>query len=98
MLGARGCLVNYGELSGELPRVDLTDLMERALFVTKFGGGSAYFDTFAELLGLVADGLELASKRPEVVSAAAGRFPLEQAAAAYRGLDSRPAGKILVVP
>jgi NADPH2:quinone reductase len=98
MLGRRGCLVNYGELSGELPTVDLMELMEKGLFVTKFGGGGAYIDALSDLHGLVTGALALAHRRPEVISEVGGRFPLDQASEAYRALQSSPPGKILVVP
>src|SRR5262249_28494186 len=38
LLAPRGCLVNYGQLSGALPTVDLGDLMNAgSIFVTKYG-------------------------------------------------------------
>jgi NADPH2:quinone reductase len=88
MLGRRGCLINYGELSGELPTVELMDLMDKGLFVTKFGGGGA-LDDLAELPGLTAATLDLAMRRPQVISQTGGRFSLEQAADGYQAL--RPA-------
>jgi NADPH2:quinone reductase len=53
MLGRQGCLINYGELSGELATVELMDLMDKGLFVTKFGGGGA-LDDLSELPRLIA--------------------------------------------
>jgi NADPH:quinone reductase len=97
MLGRRGCLINYGELSGELPIVELMDLMDKGLFVTKFGGGGALDDLF-ELPGLVAAALALAQRRPQVISQAGGRFSLEQAADGYQALQAGPPGKILIIP
>jgi NADPH:quinone reductase len=98
MLARRGCLVNYGELSGELPSVDLMDLMDKGLFVTKFGGGGAYIDALSDLSGLVTGALELALRHPLVISEVGGRFPLEQAAGGYLALAASPPGKILIVP
>jgi NADPH:quinone reductase len=98
MLGRRGCLISYGELSGELPTVDLMELMEKGLFVTKFGGGGAYLDALADLRGLIANALALALRRPQVISDVGGRFPLDRAAAGYQALQAGPAGKILIIP
>ncbi|RII20739.1 Quinone oxidoreductase 1 [Streptomyces sp. YIM 130001] len=96
MLVPRGCYVNYGQLSGELPVVELTDLMDRGLFVTKFGGGG--IEGREQLRELVASALDLAVRTPGVVSDDGGRFPLDRAAQAYRELLSGPSGKTLVVP
>jgi NADPH:quinone reductase len=98
MLGRRGCLINYGELSGELPTVDLMELMEKGLFVTKFGGGGAYLDALSDLRGLVANALALALRRPQVISDVGGRFSLEQVADGYQAVQANPPGKILIVP
>lgn len=98
MLAKRGCLINYGQLSGELPTVDLTTLMEAgSLFVTKLGG-SAYFNSLGELTGVVRDILELAITTPAIVSEVAGTYPLAEAAEAYRHLESNPHGRIVVLP
>jgi NADPH2:quinone reductase len=97
MLGRRGCLINYGELSGELPTVELMDLMDKGLFVTKFGGGGA-LDDLSELPGLIAAALALALRRPQVISQAGGRFSLEQAADGYQVLQADLPGKILIIP
>jgi NADPH:quinone reductase len=98
MLGRRGCLINYGELSGQLPAVDLMDLMGKGLFVTTFGGGGAYLDALSDLRGLVANALAVALRRPQVISEVGGRFPLERAADGYQALESSPPGKILIIP
>jgi NADPH2:quinone reductase len=98
MLGRRGCQINYGELSGELPTVDLMELMEKGLFVTKFGGGGAYLDALSDLRGLIANALALALRHPQVISDVGGRFPLDRAAAGYQALQAGPAGKILIIP
>jgi NADPH2:quinone reductase len=97
MLGRRGCLINHGELSGELPTVELMDLMDKGLFVTKFGGGGA-LDDLSELPGLIAAALALALRRPQVISQGGGRFSLEQAADGYQALQAGPPGKILIIP
>src|SRR4029453_11200357 len=97
MLGRRGCLIKYGELSGELPTVDLMELMEKGLFVTKFGGGGAR-DDLSELPRLIAAALALALRRPQVISQAGGRFSLERSADGYQALQAGPPGKILVIP
>ena len=97
LLGARGCLINYGELSSAPPAVDLHQLFVRSLFVTKYNG-SRWVEGPHEFAGLIAAGLEIAVRRPAVVSGVAGRFPLERAAFAYRMLESDPAGKVLVIP
>jgi NADPH:quinone reductase len=97
MLGRRGCLINYGELSGELPTVELMDLMDKGLFVTKFGGGGA-LDDLSELPGLITAALALALRRPQVISQAGGRFSLEQAADGYQALQADLPGKILIIP
>jgi NADPH2:quinone reductase len=97
MLGRRGCLINYGELSGELATVELMDLMDKGLFVTKFGGGGA-LDDLSELPRLIAAALALALRRPQVISQAGGRFSLERSADGYQALQAGPPGKILIIP
>jgi NADPH2:quinone reductase len=88
MLGKRGCLINYGQLSGELPVVDLAQLMEAgSLFVTKLGG-SAYFNSLADLTGVIRDTLEFALHNPAIVSEVAGTYPLAEVAEAYRHLET----------
>jgi NADPH2:quinone reductase len=98
MLGRRGCLVNYGQLCGRLPGVDLMDLADKGLFLTTFGGGGAYLDALDELISLVARALRLALVRPSVVSEVGGRYGLIEAPDAYGALAAGPAGKVLVIP
>jgi NADPH2:quinone reductase len=98
MLAPRGCLISHGELSGELPAVDLMDLMDRGLFVTKFGGGGAFIDGLGELPGLVADTLAFAVDNPGVIGADGGRFPLDRVGDAYAALAAGVGGKVLVLP
>jgi NADPH2:quinone reductase len=97
LLAPRGCLINYGELSGPPPAVDLHQLFRGSLFVTKYNG-MRWVEGFHEFGVLIAAGLEMAVKRPAVISDVAGRFDLDHTADAYRALESGAAGKVLVVP
>jgi NADPH2:quinone reductase len=97
MLGPRGCLINYGELSGPVPQIDLHRLFAGSLFVTKYNG-MRWVDGFHEFAGMISDALALAVRRPAVISEVAGRFPLERVAEAYRLLESGAPGKVLVLP
>jgi len=97
LLAPRGCLVNYGQLSGALPDIDLGQLMEAgSIFVTKYGPRAGVVG-LENLAGFISEGLALAMTRP-IVSAAAVRLPLSRVAEAYQALDSGPAGKVLVLP
>lgn len=98
MLAPQGCLVNYGQLSGSLPTVDLTDLMERGLFVTKLGGGSAYLDSLDMLRQLIVKALDMYAREPLVLAEAGGTFPLSRAPEAYEALSRPHQGKIVVIP
>lgn len=97
MLGPRGCLIGYGELSGPVPAVDMHALFSNSLFLTKYNG-MRYLQGMQEFGTLIAAGLEIAVRVPGVISEVAGRFPLDRAGDAYRVLESGPAGKVLVVP
>lgn len=97
VLGPRGCLISYGELSGPVPAVDMHALFANSLFVTKYNG-MRYVQGVQEFGGLIAAGLELAVRVPGVISEVAGLFSLNQAAAAYSALEGNPAGKVLVIP
>lgn len=97
MLAPRGCLVTYGELSGPVPAVNLHQLFPGSTFVTKYNG-MRWVEGFHEFADLIADALALAAKRPAVISDTGGRFPLDQAADAYRALEAGCQGKILVLP
>jgi NADPH2:quinone reductase len=97
LLGHRGCLISYGELSGAAPAIDLHRLFAGSLFVTKFNG-SRWVAGFHEFAGLVAEGLAVAIRHPAAISEVAARFPLDRVADAYRALESNPSGKILVLP
>jgi NADPH:quinone reductase len=97
LLGPRGCLISYGELSGPAPAIDMHGLFANSLFVTKYNG-MRYVQGMQEFGGLIAAGLEIAKSVPAVISEVAGRFPLDQAADAYRALETNPSGKVLVIP
>src|SRR5258708_12279949 len=97
MLAPRGTLVNYGQLSGELPAIDLRELMDAgSIFVTKYGPK-------ADLVGpqrvaaFIAEVLAVAATRP-LASDNAGRFPLNPPVYAYRLLEGNPRGKGLLLP
>jgi NADPH:quinone reductase len=97
MLAPRGCLINYGELSGAVPAVDLHQLFPGSVFVTKYNG-TRWVEGTHEFANLISQALTLAAKRPAVISEIAGRFSLDDAAEAYRALESGPRGKVLVIP
>jgi NADPH2:quinone reductase len=97
LLAPRGCLINYGELSGPVPAIDLHQLFPASVFVTKYNG-MRWVEGFHEFAGLISDALALAAQRPAVISEIAGRFPLDHVADAYRALESGPHGKVLVLP
>ncbi len=97
LLAPRGCLINYGELSGRTPAMNLHQLFERSLFVTKYNG-MRWLEGQAEFPALVADGLAIAESCRAVISPVAARFPLDRASDAYRTLECHPHGKVLVLP
>jgi NADPH2:quinone reductase len=97
LLAPRGCLINYGELSGSVPAVNLHQLFPGSVFVTKYNG-MRWVSGVQEFTSLISDALSLAVKRPAVIGEIAGRFPLDRAADAYRALDSGVHGKVLVIP
>jgi NADPH2:quinone reductase len=97
LLAPRGCLINYGELSGPAPAINLHQLFPGSLFITKYNG-MRWVEGFHEFAGLISDALALALQRPAVTSDIAGRFPLDQVADAYRMLESGSHGKVLVLP
>lgn len=97
LLAPRGYLVNYGQLSGALPAVDLEQLMEAgSVFVTKYGPRAGLIRP-EHVATLISDALALATTRPLVTDVAA-RLPLNRVADAYRALDSGVSGKVLVLP
>src|SRR5262245_35592118 len=97
LLAPRGYLVNYGQLSGALPDIDLGQLMEAgSIFVTKYGPRAGLVRP--EHVGaFISEALALATARP-LVSEVAARLPLNRVADAYRALDSGVPGKVLVLP
>ena len=97
LLASRGCLINYGELSGPVPAIDLHQLFPKSVFVTKYNG-MRWVAGVHELPALISDGLALATKRPAIISDVAGRFALNQVMDAYRELESDSRGKVLVLP
>ena len=97
LLAPRGCLINYGELSGPAPAINLHQLFPGSVFVTKYNG-MRWVEGFHEFAGLISDALALAAQRPAVISDMAGRFPLDHVADGYRALESGIHGKVLVLP
>ncbi|WP_158891494.1 zinc-binding dehydrogenase [Amycolatopsis anabasis] len=98
MLAPRGCLINYGQLTGPVPGADFGELFKAGgVFVTKFNAG-AYVDGFDDVVGLIEEALALAVKHPAVVSPVAGRFPLDEVCEGYRALEAGSPGKILILP
>jgi NADPH2:quinone reductase len=97
LLAPRGCLITYGELSGPAPAVQLHQLFPRSIFVTKYNG-MHWVGGMHEFAGLISNALTLAAKCPAVISDITGRFSLDEAADAYRLLESGAAGKVLVLP
>jgi NADPH2:quinone reductase len=97
LLAPRGCLVNYGQLSGELPPIDLSALMNAgSVFVTKYGPRAGVL-TMADIPRVIEETLAVATSQ-SIVSDVAGRFPLDRAADAYRAMDAGARGKILIRP
>jgi NADPH2:quinone reductase len=97
MLRPRGCLINYGELSGPVPAIDLNQLFPGSVFVTKYNG-TRWVKGRDEFAGLISHGLTLALKHSAVINDTAGRFSLDNVVEAYRALESGPGGKVLVIP
>jgi len=97
LLAPRGCLINYGELSGPLPAIDLHQLFPASAFITKYNG-MRWVSGVQEFSGLISDALSLAVKRSAVISEVAGRFPLDRIVDAYQLLESGIHGKVLVLP
>jgi NADPH2:quinone reductase len=97
LLAPRGYLVNYGQLSGALPHVDLGQLMDAgSIFVTKYGPRAGLIRP-EHVATVISETLALAGERP-LVSDIAARFPMNRVGDAYRALDSGVPGKVLVLP
>jgi NADPH2:quinone reductase len=96
-LAPRGYLIVYGQASGFVPPFDLMRLNDKgSLFVTRFCLPN-YFDEWppkeflAELFEQMRTG--------EIVVRIDGRYPLADAAAAHKAVESREsAGRVLLVP
>lgn len=97
LLAPRGCLINYGQLSGALPAVELAELMDAgSVFVTKYGPRAGLVGR-DDVGRFVSEVLTLATKR-HLTSSPAALFTLDQVADAYATLDSNPDGKVLILP
>jgi NADPH2:quinone reductase len=97
LLAPRGCLINYGQLSGALPAIELTDLMDAgSVFVTKYGPRAGLVGR-GEVGSCVSEALTLASTR-RLTSGVAAVFPLDSVVDAYARLESNPNGKVLILP
>lgn len=96
LLAPRGCLVNYGQLAGAAPRVDVAQLMKAgSIFVTKYGPRAGLLG-LEELAPIIASTLRRARTQP-LSAGIAARFPLEAVADAYRAMDAGARGKVIVV-
>jgi NADPH2:quinone reductase len=97
LLAPRGCLVNYGQMGGELPLVDPVHLMNAgSIFVTKYGPRAGLVG-LEELAPIISSALRRARTQP-LSAGVAARFPLDAVAAAYRAMDAGAHGKVLVLP
>ena len=97
LLAPRGCLINYGQLSGALPSIDLLQLMDAgSVFVTKYGPRAGLVGR-QQVGAFVSETLALATKK-RLAPVVAGRFTLDQVVDAYRQLDSNSHGKVVVIP
>ena len=97
LLAPRGCLMNYGQLSGELPSIDLEQLMNAgSIFVTKYGPRAGVVAP-GELATIIAAALRRAETQP-LSSGVAARFPLDGVVDAFRAMESGALGKVLVLP
>jgi NADPH:quinone reductase len=95
LLAPRGCLINYGQLSGALPAIELADLMDAgSVFVTKYGPRAGLVGR-EDVGTFVSEALTLAAKR-ELRSDVAAVFTLDRVVEAYAALESNPNGKILI--
>jgi NADPH:quinone reductase len=97
LLAPRGCLINYGELSGPVPAVNLHQLFPNSVFVTKYNG-MHWVEGIQEFSALISAALALAVKRRAVIADIAGRFPLDRVVDAYRALECGAVGKVLATP
>jgi NADPH2:quinone reductase len=63
ILAPRGCLINYGELSGPVPAINLHQLFPNSVFVTKYNG-MHWVVGLQEFAGLISAALNLAFEAP----------------------------------
>ena len=97
LLAPRGCLINYGQLSGALPAIELAELMDAgSVFVTKYGPRAGLVGR-DQVGPFVAEALTLASRR-QLTSGIAARYTLDRVVDAYTALESNPNGKVLILP
>jgi NADPH:quinone reductase len=97
LLAPRGCLINYGQLSGALPAIELADVMDAgSVFVTKYGPRAGLVGR-DEVGPLVSEALSLASRR-RLTGGGAALFTLDRVVHAYTMLESNPGGKVLILP
>jgi NADPH2:quinone reductase len=97
LLAPRGCLINYGQLSGALPAIELADLMDAgSVFVTKYGPRAGLVGR-DEVGRFVSEALTLARKR-HLTSGVPALFTLDRVADAYAALESHPNRKGLILP
>jgi NADPH2:quinone reductase len=97
-LAPRGLLISYGNASGKPPPFDLATLAAKgSLFITRPTLYS-YIRTRTELL-TAADALFDMLKQGKLTTHISQRFPLADAAAAHRALESRQTtGQLLLLP
>jgi NADPH:quinone reductase len=97
LLAPRGCLINYGQLSGALPPIDLGEVMNAgSVFVTKYGPRAGVVGR-DDVGACVSEALTLARKR-QLTTHIAAEFTLDRVVDAYTSLDSNPDGKVLILP
>ena len=97
LLAPRGCLVNYGQLAGALPPVDLAQFMNAgSIFVTKYGPRAGLL-TLEAMAPIISSTLQRARTLP-LSAGVAARFPLDAVADAYRAMDAGAHGKVLILP
>ncbi|KIF67106.1 hypothetical protein HY68_35885 [Streptomyces sp. AcH 505] len=77
--------------------MNLTDLRERGLFVTKLGGGNAYPDSLDMLRQLIVKALEMHARKPLVLAESGSTFPLSRTVEAYEALSAPHSGQIIVI-
>ncbi len=87
LLAPRGCLVNYGQLGGALPAVDLAQLMEAdSIFVTKYGPRAAVV-AIEELAPVISSALLRARTQP-LSAGVAACYPLDSVVDAFRTMEA----------